>query len=294
MTLYRNSTGVAYGVNNAEESNQTPATEQTINYTACYPESQNYSQTCSIRYAFYITRLGGGGGGGDEDFIPTPTPMPEPSVTPSPTPTPTPEPSVTPTAGPSVEPSGQPWQQQGTAVSNASETVERAKETLACFPEKESIIQTTRTIKTYRAGDKIYSVITLTVKNTGSALAKNIRVEENIPAGNVFFQTPPKTRGEKTTWVIETLNPGESKIIVYTIDRKVGAENFQKPRTIAETVVLKTDYAWLYYVIAAEALIVIIALILSELGRKKRGKQKENSQEKQEKQKEGSKEKQQA
>ncbi|HLC45839.1 MAG TPA: hypothetical protein VJI67_03115, partial [archaeon] len=55
LTLYRNSTAVAYGVNNAEEANQTPGVEQTYNYTACFPESANYSTSCRTFFAFILS-----------------------------------------------------------------------------------------------------------------------------------------------------------------------------------------------------------------------------------------------
>ena len=49
LTLYRNSTGVAYGVNVAENTNLTGFPPQTFNYTACFPESMNYSALCVQR-----------------------------------------------------------------------------------------------------------------------------------------------------------------------------------------------------------------------------------------------------
>ena len=55
LTLYRNSTAVAFGVAVAEEANQTPSTPQTLNYTVCYPESQNYSAACRTFFADFNT-----------------------------------------------------------------------------------------------------------------------------------------------------------------------------------------------------------------------------------------------
>lgn len=54
LTLYRNTTAVAFGVNNAEEANQTSAITQTFNYTACFPESQNYSASCRTFFANFV------------------------------------------------------------------------------------------------------------------------------------------------------------------------------------------------------------------------------------------------
>ncbi|MEM4254935.1 MAG: hypothetical protein QXR53_01240 [Candidatus Norongarragalinales archaeon] len=67
LTLYRNGTSVDFDSSYVEESNQTPsALAETFNYTACFPEAQNYSATCTTLLAnFQMTVVSGGSRGRD-------------------------------------------------------------------------------------------------------------------------------------------------------------------------------------------------------------------------------------
>ena len=97
LTLYQNGASVDFDVQYVTQNNQTSTTTETINYTACYPESTNYSAVCTTLYATTtIGGQGGGGGGGGSGgdvytgpssgtaggvpYKPTPTPSPKPEL----------------------------------------------------------------------------------------------------------------------------------------------------------------------------------------------------------------------
>jgi len=80
LTLSRNSTGVAFGLQVAEEANQTSLTNATFNYTACFPESENFTANCTVQYWANFANNSAAGGGdepaGGGYIRPTPSPSP--------------------------------------------------------------------------------------------------------------------------------------------------------------------------------------------------------------------------
>lgn len=59
LSLYRNTTAVAFGILLAEEANKTSLIGETFNYTACFPASQNYSASCTTFFAFFNFSIAG-------------------------------------------------------------------------------------------------------------------------------------------------------------------------------------------------------------------------------------------
>src|SRR5206468_1886742 len=63
------------------------------------------------------------------------------------------------------------------------------------------------------------------VRNTGRAVAKNVVVEEKLPAGLEFSNSKPATKGDNPlVWSLGDLEPGQSRVVEYSaIPSVVGA-----------------------------------------------------------------------
>lgn len=230
LTLYRNGSSVAFGINVAEESNQTRAAAETLNYTACFPASQNYSESCAVLYATFQeagggnggTGGGGGGSSGNPGFYETPTPTPTPIATA----TPFPSPAVTANASPQI------------AIPGAGSILEEIQPELFYSIENVGslrILKQVRVVTTNVSGVlRKSSVVTITLFNSGTASLQNIVLNSDLLDGaGQFSENPELIQGSKAEWRISGLKAGENKTITYTLGRGVAKTEFDQIKTTA-------------------------------------------------------------